>query len=266
MHRVYPRRSLLSCAALAIVTLCATAGAQADDAAPAAAPATTAAPAQPATPAAAPAPAPAASAAASAAPAQPDIVPLVDITAYVFSAPHRKGVIEVAKEHNSKLPDSCKDATFLWDGSYQLLAPIQFDSAGQLQAGAWRETVIASGCNGSRLFNVLTVGANQGATVLSLLPGTTAADPLVQRQALPKVLATPAFGGASCAERLVTDTAFLGTEGPLLPIPSHNFVGRAWHETWTVWACGKFYDTPVLFTPSDKGVEVAVDAGQIKAR
>jgi hypothetical protein len=241
MRRVVPKNRLLRLfiRGLAVVALVAMPllAAEADDATPGPA---------------APAPAPGTPAAGAATPDTSPTAP-IDIVAFILSQEHHKAVIEAARDHNSKLPDGCKTAALLWGGMYQQLAKVHFDAAGQLKEGAWRETVIAYGCNSQRLFNLLTLPApGGGARVVSLLPGTTAADAFLQRDTLPDLLSNPAFGGKDCAQRLVTDTIFGGSQGPLLPTPYPNVVDRAWHETWIVWACGKTYEAPVDFNPVAK--------------
>ncbi len=80
---------------------------------------------------------------------------------------------------------------------------------------------------------------------VSLVPGTTIADPQLQVDA-GNFVRTAALtrSGEDCSEATVTDSEVV--EEPAAP-------GKPWKERWTAHACGNVYEINVDFTPSEGG-------------
>jgi len=85
-----------------------------------------------------------------------------------------------------------------------------------------------------------------------LLPGTTPADPLLQKDAV----AISAVGGVptECQSLYVADTEFLDHEGSALE-GSH---GAAWRALWTLAFCTGRAQVPLRFVPDGKGKRIMI--------
>ncbi len=114
-----------------------------------------------------------------------------------------------------------------------------------LKAGlvSWIERFIID-CKPRAVRSFLLVLEKPQPTVVELLPGTTNADPRLQRDAA--VGATAALAGKTpqdCKRRFVTDTQITSKFEPNKP----------WQERWHYDLCGTMAQVDVTFSPSDKG-------------
>lgn len=131
--------------------------------------------------------------------------------------------------------------------------------------GALRQPVRVEGCGRRSRLNMLVLPAPGGtvANVVQLLPGTTVADPLAQREGLRLALMAVRDSAPGCGRVSVNDTrpeggaaagALPGGGGPLRP----------WGEVWALSACGRTYAVPVRFAPGRDGTEITVDPGAVR--
>jgi hypothetical protein len=114
-----------------------------------------------------------------------------------------------------------------------------------LKAGlvSWIERYIVD-CKPRAVRSFLLVLEKDQPTVVELLPGTTNADPRLQRDAA--VGATAAVAGKTpqdCKRRFVTDTQITSKFEP----------NKLWQERWHYDLCGTKAQVDVTFSPSDKG-------------
>lgn len=124
--------------------------------------------------------------------------------------------------------------------------------------GALWQPVRVEGCGRRSRLNMLVAPAPGGnANVTLLLPGTTVADPLLQREGLRLVLMAVKDSAPGCDRVVVNDTstdaAAIGTP------PEIGSAARPWSEIWTLSACGRALAVPVRFAPGRNGTEIAVD-------
>ena len=136
--------------------------------------------------------------------------------------------------------------------------PPTFDKAGKPVSGEWRVITRLAGCGQSKAFNLLYSFAPNGQMLRTgMLPGSSAADPILQRDGL--TYATTAMARLTppgCKDVRFLDTAFdtFGRAGTGVPAGRE---ARSWTEKWTVWACGVQGIVKLYFTPDARGTTVS---------
>src|SRR6202162_3368769 len=157
----------------------------------------------------------------------------------IASPEHQKAVIQAAQQGSAWLNNRCGGATFAIASDVAVYQGLELDAQARPTAGAWRERVMAIGCGTSRTLNVLTFVKSPGSLVSgTLLPGTTRADPLLQRDAY-RYAALAAAAPASCSQTYIANTAFAGIEGAANASLPPEWRSPPWKEEWTVAACDK---------------------------
>lgn len=135
-----------------------------------------------------------------------------------------------------------------------------FNSAGMPTSGAWKLKTRWTECGKSKTFSLLYNVTPDGRLSRSrLLPGTTAADPLLQRDGiLYAKLAVEAEPSkpSGCKDIRVVDTAF-GAYGPVAPAVRPGAEPRSWSESWTVNACGTAAIVAMNFLPNATGTTIS---------
>jgi hypothetical protein len=201
---------------------------------------------------------------ADSAPAPPELID------YINQPAHIKAVADVIRAQAAQIP-MCHPTRNL---VRQLTAPapVLFGVNGQPSRGRWTEKLTVEGCSQSGVFsgvfNVMTFVDRSGQIhTVGLLPGTTRADPLLQRDALIYVAqafiaashhASPPPAGCKLETAHVVDTAFDGFSGaPAVDVPSGRDP-RPWRENWTLLACNVPFLIFLLFTPDATGTAIAV--------
>jgi hypothetical protein len=116
---------------------------------------------------------------------------------------------------------------------------------GKPGAVSWLERWVI-GCDVQVQRNFIAILENNYLRIGQLLPGTTLADPMLQRDANAGIVAVAAVRRPSgCNEPgKVIDTAV--SKQPERP-------GVRWNEVWTVMQCGARLPLPVTFTPASTG-------------
>jgi hypothetical protein len=97
----------------------------------------------------------------------------------------RQHILDAAGRSTVMLQNPCPSAQYtLEDKRFVRTAPA-FDSSGHIVAGDWLQAVHEQGCDQTRVLNVLLLvqGPNSIATI-PLLPGTTHAGPVLQKDAV----------------------------------------------------------------------------------
>jgi hypothetical protein len=135
-------------------------------------------------------------------------------------------------------------------------APVRLDDP-RLPGGALRQPVRVEGCGHRGLLNMLVVPARDGAAagVTPLLPGTTAADPLLQREGLRLAIMAARAAAPDCDRIAVNDTR---------AGDAATGAARPWSEIWTLSACGRAFAVRVRFAPGRDATEIAVDPVAIR--
>ena len=134
--------------------------------------------------------------------------------------------------------------------------------------GVWSEKLSAQRCGRNSVVNIMFVAGEQPVPrPVELLPGMTAASPVLMRDALPMV-ASGALraaekqkpGAGTCAQPRVTDTSTPTVIGDKRSEPN-SLVGRIWTETWSFDVCGTPAQVKVTFSENlaTKGTNFLVD-------
>jgi hypothetical protein len=137
--------------------------------------------------------------------------------------------------------------------------PPKFDASGTPISGSWQVMMRLEGCGQSKIFNVLyKAGPNGQIARTGTLPGTSIADPVLQKDGL--MYAQMAMVGvvpADCKKYLYLDTAFEAFETNLV-----GARGRPWTERWTVRGCGVDAVVRMHFTPNATGTQITANTGE----
>jgi hypothetical protein len=181
--------------------------------------------------------------------------PAVDprLLAFLKSDAHRAAVLKVATDQSKELPGACASAEYRPVGTVDFFLPPQLDGGGRVIHGLWREQILAQGCGTVELLNVFSLaGPNGEPKLLGGLPGTTQADPVLQKNGLPIAAKGLPDRAAACRDVRVVDTE-LAPDAP-------KDRQAPWRETWVVLACNEAYQVPLRFTPTPDGATIALDA------
>ena len=131
----------------------------------------------------------------------------------------------------------------------------RFDVAGRPVEGIWTTPVRLKGCGATGRLNVLSRlvrGAEE--THVGLAPGTTRAEPVVQRDALAAALARLPQALPECRTLRLIDTQPVAGDGGT----------AAWEEVWMFRGCGRRAMVPVGFRPGPQGGVMAVSEGAVR--
>jgi len=129
---------------------------------------------------------------------------------------------------------------------------------GTPNTGAWKQEFPVSGCGPATSVNLFFAATpGKGIDVVVGLLGTTHADPLLQREAIPLVRIGAGRVTSICPEIAVAHAEFEhmgrsdGTPPPAAP-PGK----QAWWETWTLTGCGLTVDLVMEFAPDATGTQI----------
>lgn len=167
-------------------------------------------------------------------------------------------VISAAGRSPVLMQNPCTSAGFSIEKKFVIYKQPTFDSAGRLGDGSWKQTVDEQGCGEQHILNVWV--SAQGPTNVSmvpLLPGSTHADPILQRDAVQfavQALATvPGGREPNCRVGYVADTEFIEQENATL----EGAKGPAWRELWTLASCTQKMLVPIRFIPDATGTTIS---------
>lgn len=131
--------------------------------------------------------------------------------------------------------------------------PIVVDAQQQAQSGSWIEHVAVEGCDRPWQLNVLVVVRQPGSLeTFPLLPGTTRADSLLEKDGAFYAFTAAPIDPKGCKPIYVADTKFLSTlnDTPLI-------AGKpGWSEQWTVAQCEKRSSIEMRFVPDRSGTTI----------
>ncbi len=172
-------------------------------------------------------------------------------------------VINAAKRSAVVLENPCAEAKFTLLNKFATYKPLQFDSAGKVIAGAWKQSVSEKGCGQERLLNVLMYidEKTKGLKAMSLLPGSTKANALLQKDAIMyAVIAAECPEKNDCKNIYIADTKFLGLTGEALA----GAKGKPWDELWTLSMCKKKAEVTMHFIPDSTGTTISTSLKETK--
>ncbi len=175
-----------------------------------------------------------------------------------MSDPEEEKIVKAQALHDWNNVVSGCEAPKLEAANVVVGVPPQFDKAGKPVSGNWRVITRLSGCGQIKNFSLLYAFAANGQLArLGMLPGSSAADPILQRDA--RMYANLAMGKLSppgCKEFKYLDTAFevFGPPGGNVPAGRE---ARSWTEKWQVRACGVEGIVKLYFIPDATGTAIS---------
>jgi hypothetical protein len=168
----------------------------------------------------------------------------------------RAHVLAAAAQSSVVLHNPCPSAHFALTGVVAIYRPPSFDSAGGVLGGAWRQQVREDGCGTSRLLNVLAFAkVPRTVTIMPLLPGTTHADPVLQRDARRFAVLAATGPEKNCGVPYVADTEFLQSERSTAAVAKTP----PWRELWTLVSCTKEIRISMRFVPDSTGTQIVAE-------
>jgi hypothetical protein len=141
-----------------------------------------------------------------------------------------------------------------------------FDQNGTPTSGQWRIVGRLEGCDQTRLLNILYLFAEDGQMKrVAMLPGTSAADPLLQHDALMYANLGMAnlMPSKDCKDIQYTDTKFIGF-GEVSPQAMPGRDNRSWTEEWTVRTCGVTGIVTMNFIPDATGTTITSEPAKTR--
>ena len=195
-------------------------------------------------------------------PASPELVN------YVKAPAHIKAVMDVIRAQATQIPNCIP--TNVKSSGLSASDPVKFGANGEPSGGGWRETRTVDGCSQSGIFNVMTFVDKSGQIhTVGLLPGSTGANPILQRDARQQAFAIVlGRAPAGCKPELwrIIDTAFVGFSGaPAFDVqPGQN--SRPWNENWTVLACDVQIIVPLDFIPDATGTKIVARGADVRLK
>ena len=186
------------------------------------------------------------------------------LASIIASPEHQKAVKEAAQQGSAWANNRDEGATFAIAADVAVYQPLQLDAQRKPTAGAWRERVHAQGCGANRALNVLTFVKSPGRLVSgTLLPGTTRADPLLQRDAF-RYAVLAATAPANCRQPYIADTSFAGVEGAANASLPPERRSPPWKEEWIVSACEQRSVVTLHFVPDATGTNITASLNETR--
>ena len=167
---------------------------------------------------------------------------------------YQQAIFKGAQNTTAWINKPCQGAKAHLSPMLGLLRPPVFDEKGKPQSGAWIEHVSVEGCGPDRILNVVVSVQGEGKLgVTPMLPGTSRADPTLQKDAAFYAFAAANVGPNPCKPTYIANAAFVdfSTEAPLVPGK------KGWLERWTVVTCDKQTDVELHFIPDASGTVIS---------
>lgn len=183
---------------------------------------------------------------------------------FISDPNYQAAVWNSVRKQAAAMPEHCADVKSA-DGRFSvaIAAPVAFEKRNERyfpSGGAWVAHLSANVCGTRRQLNILTIAkANGPVNILPLYPGTSRAEPILQRDAtfaaigIATAAANRAGAANDCKSPRVVDTRFVSIDDKPQPKVMPGRSPYAWHEIWTVDFCGKPFEAAVDFTPDPTG-------------
>lgn len=136
-----------------------------------------------------------------------------------------------------------------------ILETVTAGPQGRLTAGKWKQSFPVSGCGNDTVLNLyFSVAADGKPQAFSALPGTTLADPLLQRDALLYAHIGAARVADNCKNFLVIDTKADASAGQAAQAGQR--LKAPWSERWTLLGCKRKVAVRMDFIPDATGTTI----------
>jgi hypothetical protein len=175
---------------------------------------------------------------------------------YLGSQEYANTVVSRALEADRLRKTGCDQPKALRHALQNVLEPPRFaeDSTAPV-AGVWIDRVDIDRCGTTIAENMLVIVDRGTMSIARLLPGTTKAGPLLQRDAMQPALAAATVkkdkaeraGAKPCPDQegvTVSNTSLLRERIPIVNDAAGRMTAGAWDETWMFLFCGR--EIPVL--------------------
>jgi hypothetical protein len=177
-----------------------------------------------------------------------------DFSKMVSDPVEQQQVLNVAKQSGVVVNNPCPSANFSILNQFVFYKPMVFDNSGRPTQGAWKQSVAQKGCGQNRLLNVIfwLDPGTSSVKAMPLFPGTTRADPILQKDAMPHAAMAAQWPEKNCKAGYMENTEFLRETGE----PLEGAKGKPWDELWTLASCTKKAKVTLHFTPDKTGTTV----------
>ena len=179
-----------------------------------------------------------------------------ELKAYVMRPDQQKAVLNAMFSYWHALVPECSTPQFKQMNVIVISQPV-FDATGNPTSGSWRMAGHIEGCGEDKIMNVLYwFGADGKMKMTQMLPGTTIADLLLEKDAI-FYARTGMMGLApkDCKEARILDTKFIRFDGTS-PQTMPGRDNRTWSEEWTVRTCSVTGVVPMHFIPDATGTTI----------
>ncbi|MDR3534082.1 MAG: hypothetical protein P4L90_26395 [Rhodopila sp.] len=171
----------------------------------------------------------------------------------------RAHVLDAARRATVVINNPCASATFDLTDVVVVYRPLTVDATGAITGGAWKQVVREEGCGSIRTLNVLAyVQGPKSLATTPLLPGTTHADPQLQKDGARYAGTAAGLPEKNCGIGYIADTEFLRRDEAT---PSGG-KGPPWTELWTLVSCSGTTQVSMHFVPDNTGTTIG--AGPMK--
>ena len=171
---------------------------------------------------------------------------------FLADAHLKQNIINTAARSTVMTRHACATATYAVEDPVEL-RPMKFDQYGSPEAGEMKIPVKEDGCGANHLLNVyLYVQREASIAITPMLPGTSRAEDVLQKQAYAYALQAAGGPEPNCPTGYVEDTKYIGEQGQ----PAKGAKAAPWKEIWTLQSCGWKAEVPLTFTPGASGVKV----------
>jgi len=187
------------------------------------------------------------------------------VLARVMSNPlEQQTIIRAAAASTVQQQNPCPSAQFTIEKPAVPYARLTVDGTGKVTSGALKMIVSEQGCGSQRQLNVMISADAAGkVTASALLPGSTRADALLQKDALrlagTAMTTVPGAMDANCKTTYVEDTEFL-EEDKGGPQPGAR--ATPWRESWSFVSCTRRLIVPMHFIPDATGTTIVPGPSQ----
>jgi hypothetical protein len=145
-----------------------------------------------------------------------------------------------------------------------VLTPVHMGTDGIPKDGKWKSSVLVNGCGKERIVNAFfVVGGDSKVHFILTYPGTTLADPTLQRDTVMYVLMAAMTKSMDCKKQTVINTRFVSfgeaseQSKTAAAIQQAVPAGGEMREVWAVDACGKFLEVTVRFLKNAAGTTIS---------